>query len=104
MARFEGALARASARHGFVPASHAEVISRVCEAATFDMAALAREGRDGTLAIPFVKQLMAQVAAVSKEAAREVHAGATSQDVIDTAVVLCLKPACSRVLRLTERL
>ena len=104
MARFEGALARASARHGFVPAAHAEVIFRICQTAKFDVAALAREGRDGTLAIPFVKQLAAQVRAIDKDAASHVHAGATSQDVIDTAVVLCLKPACGRVLQLTERL
>ena len=42
MARFEGALARASARQGLVPAAHAEIISRVCESARFDIAALAR--------------------------------------------------------------
>jgi len=99
MARFEGALARASA-----PAEHAEVIARVCERAQFDAAALAREGRTGTLAIPFVKQLTAQVAAVSPAAARHVHAGATSQDVIDTAAVLCLRPACARVAQLTIQL
>lgn len=104
MARFEGALARASARHGLLPAAQAEIISRVCERAQFDPAALAREGRAGTLAIPFVKQLTAQVAAVSPDAARHVHAGATSQDVIDTAAVLCLKPACARVLELATRL
>jgi 3-carboxy-cis,cis-muconate cycloisomerase len=101
MARFEGALARASARQGLVPAAHAEIISRVCDSAHFDIAALAREGRSGTLAIPFVKQLTVQVAGVSPEAARHVHAGATSQDVIDTAIVLCLKPACARVAQLT---
>ena len=99
MARFEGALARVSA-----PAAHAEVISRVCESARFDAAALAREGRSGTLAIPFVKALTAQVAAVSRDAAKHVHAGATSQDVIDTAVVLCLKPACARIDELCIRL
>ncbi|HXU42718.1 MAG TPA: lyase family protein [Burkholderiales bacterium] len=99
MARFEGALARVSA-----PAAHADIISRVCETARFDAAALAREGRAGTLAIPFVKALTAQVAAVSKEAAKHVHHGATSQDVIDTAIVLCLKPACERVDVLTVRL
>ena len=104
MARFEGALARAAARQGLVPAAHAEIISRVCEGAQFDSAALAREGRAGTLAIPFVKQLTAQVASVSPEAARHVHAGATSQDVIDTAAVLCLKPACARVAELALRL
>src|SRR6185295_18802024 len=99
MARFEGALARVSA-----PAAHADIISRVCETARFDAAALAREGRAGTLAIPFVKALTAQVAAVSKDAAKHVHAGATSQDVIDTAVVLCLKPACARIETLVVRL
>jgi 3-carboxy-cis,cis-muconate cycloisomerase len=99
MARFEGALARVSA-----PAPHAETIRRVCESARFDHALLAREGREGTLAIPFVKRLTAQVAAVSPEAARYVHAGATSQDVVDTAVVLCLKPACARTAELTIRL
>lgn len=104
MARFEGALARAAARQGLVPAAHAEIISRVCERARFDAAALAREGRAGTLAIPFVKQLTALVAAASPEAARHVHAGATSQDVIDTGAVLCLKPACARVTELTQRL
>jgi 3-carboxy-cis,cis-muconate cycloisomerase len=104
MARFEAALARASARHGLLPAAHAEIISRVCERARFEAAPLAREGRAGTLAIPFVKQLTAEVAAISQEAARHVHAGATSQDVIDTGAVLCLKPACERAAQLTVRL
>jgi 3-carboxy-cis,cis-muconate cycloisomerase len=104
MAQFEGALARTSARHGLLPAAHAETISGICEAARFDVAALVREGRAGTLAIPFVRQLTAEVAAVSKEAARHVHAGATSQDVIDTGAVLCLRPACARLEQLTVRL
>jgi len=104
MARFEGALARASAHLGLLPAAHAEIITRVCERAQFDAAALASEGRAGTLAIPFVKQLTAQVASISPEAARHVHAGATSQDVIDTGAVLCLKPACARVDDLNLRL
>jgi 3-carboxy-cis,cis-muconate cycloisomerase len=104
MARFKGALARASARHGLISEQHAQIISRVCQAARFDAKLLAREGRAGTLAIPFVKQLSAQVAEVSPEAAKQVHAGATSQDVIDSAVVLCLKPACARIIELAVRL
>ena len=99
MARFEVGLARVSA-----PPAHAEIIARVCEAARFDAAVLARDGRSGTLAIPFVSALTAQVAAVSREAAKHVHAGATSQDVIDTAVVLCLKPALARIETLAVRL
>jgi 3-carboxy-cis,cis-muconate cycloisomerase len=97
MARFEGALARASAASGLLSSGHAETIARVAAQARFDAAALAREGRNGTWAIPFVKQLTALVAAVSPQAAKHVHAGATSQDVIDTAVVLCLQPACARI-------
>ena len=60
--------------------------------------------RASTLAIPFVKQLTEKVAAISPEAARYVHFGATSQDVIDTGVVLCLGPATQRVLSLSRRL
>jgi 3-carboxy-cis,cis-muconate cycloisomerase len=104
MARFEGALARASARAGLIPAPLAEVISGACAAARFDAAALAREGRTATLAIPFVRALTAQVAAVSADAARYVHAGATSQDVIDSAAALCLKDGARHLLALAARL
>ncbi|HET7668798.1 MAG TPA: lyase family protein [Burkholderiales bacterium] len=104
MASFEAALARASARHGRLPVAHAEVISKVCQVARFDAASLAREGRSGTLVIPFVKALTDQVAAASKEAAKHVHAGATSQDVIDTASAICLRAACARVDELSVRL
>src|SRR5882672_2352835 len=98
MARFEGALALASARADLLPVEDAKLIARICETARFDAAALARAARRaGTLAIPFVKELTAQVAAVSLAAARHVHAGATSQDVIDTGVVLCLRPAARRI-------
>jgi 3-carboxy-cis,cis-muconate cycloisomerase len=98
MARFEAALARASAASGVIPLAHAKVISRVCDHASFNSTALAREARiAGSLAIPFVRALTEQVAAVSSEAARFVHFGATSQDVIDTAAALCLKEACARI-------
>lgn len=104
MARFEAALAEASARVGIVSAADAKTITRACAGAKFDAAAIARDGRRaGTLAIPFVKNLTAQVAAVSPEAARWVHFGATSQDVIDTAVVLCLKEGSARVIELSRR-
>lgn len=103
MARFEGALAEAAAKTGIVSASDAKVIAQVCAGAKFDATALARDARRaGTLAIPFVKSLTAQVAAVSPEAARWVHFGATSQDVIDTAVVLCLRESSARVVELSR--
>lgn len=105
MARFEGALAIAAASANLLPQQDAKIIARVCETARFDAAALARAARRaGTLAIPFVKELTAQVAAVSPQAARHVHAGATSQDVIDTGMALCLRSAAQRIVELALRL
>jgi 3-carboxy-cis,cis-muconate cycloisomerase len=105
MALFEAALARASARAGLMPVAEAETIARVCADFRPDAAVLARAARRaGTLAIPFVKELTARVEAVSPAAARHVHAGATSQDVIDSAMILCLRPACARIVALTLRL
>jgi 3-carboxy-cis,cis-muconate cycloisomerase len=105
MARFEAGLALASARVGLVSLEDARIIGRVCETARFETAALAHAARQaGTLAIPFVKELKAQVAAVSQAAARHVHAGATSQDVMDTGMVLCLRPASVRIVELLARL
>jgi len=98
MARFEGALAVASARAGLVSEAHARIIEEVSARASFDAAALAREARTaGALAIPFVAALRAQIPA---EAARYVHFGATSQDVMDTAVALCMKAAAERITSL----
>jgi 3-carboxy-cis,cis-muconate cycloisomerase len=98
MARFESALAVASAKAGFFAAAHAQTIATACARASFDIPALAKEARTaGTLAIPFVKALTRQVACISAEAARFVHFGATSQDVMDTAVALCMKEAATRI-------
>jgi 3-carboxy-cis,cis-muconate cycloisomerase len=104
MARFEGALAKASVGAGFVPADAAATIARVAAQAKFDADAIGKAARrSATLAIPFVKSLTEQVGAVSADAARYVHFGATSQDVVDTGVVLCLGPASERLLSLAKR-
>ena len=105
MARFEGALALACARAGIVPEAAARTIADVAAGASFDASALAPAARRaGTLAIPFVKQFTEKVAAISPEAARYVHFGATSQDVIDTGVVLCLGAATERLLALSRQI
>ncbi|PYR54704.1 MAG: 3-carboxy-cis,cis-muconate cycloisomerase [Acidobacteria bacterium] len=93
MLRFEAALARAEARAGVVPASAADAIAAVPPEA-FDAAALARASRkSGTIATAFVDALIARVEADAPAAAAFVHWGATSQDVTDTALVLCLARA-----------
>jgi 3-carboxy-cis,cis-muconate cycloisomerase len=105
MARFEGALARACVGAGLVPAAAADAIAGVAAKASFDAGAIGSAARQSaTFTIPFVKSLTEQVAAVSPDAARYVHLGATSQDVVDSAVALCLGPATQRVLALSKRL
>ncbi|WP_151448205.1 3-carboxy-cis,cis-muconate cycloisomerase [Lacisediminimonas profundi] len=90
----EAALARAQASIGLIPAPAAEAIAVACDAANIDLAALAAAaGQAGNLAIPLVKQLTAVVAGADQDAARYVHWGATSQDIIDTGLVLQLRDA-----------
>jgi 3-carboxy-cis,cis-muconate cycloisomerase len=92
MLDFEAALARAGARAGVIPASAAPAIAGKCRADLFDLAELARgTARAGNPAIPMVTRLTALVAAESPEAARYVHWGATSQDAMDTGLVLQLR-------------
>ena len=92
MLDFEAALARAEAAAGVIPASAAGPITNACRAELFDLAGLAEAAtRSGNLAIPLVKALTANVAKVDADAARYVHWGATSQDVIDTGAVLGLR-------------
>src|SRR3954468_6855778 len=92
MLDFEAALARAEAATGVIPPTAVGPIEAACKADTFDMAALAEAAtRSGNLAIPLVKTLTANVGKADAEAARYVHWGATSQDVIDTATMLTLR-------------
>lgn len=94
MLDFEAALARAEARVGVIPKDAAPAIAARCKAELIDVAAIAKAAPNGgNLAIPLVKQLTAMVAKDNEEAARFVHWGATSQDAIDTGLVLQLKAA-----------
>jgi 3-carboxy-cis,cis-muconate cycloisomerase len=99
MLDFEAALARAEAATGVIPISAAEPIAKACKAAAFDFADLAEAAtRSGNLAIPLVKALTAKIAQSDAEAARYVHWGATSQDVIDTAAMLGLRAGIDALL------
>ena len=94
MLAFESALAEAEAAEGVIPASSAAAIAAACERVTLDVDTLVREAkRSATLAVPLVNALVAEVSRASQPAAMHVHFGATSQDVLDTAMALCLK-AC----------
>ena len=89
MLRFEAALARAQATEGLIPETSADAIVAACDVARFDVAGIVRDsGRAGTVAIPLVKALREAVVARDAAAGPHVHFGATSQDVIDSAVSL----------------
>jgi 3-carboxy-cis,cis-muconate cycloisomerase len=90
----EAALARALAVEDVIPQSAVAAIVSSCRADLMDLDALAKSvSSAGNLAIPLVKQLTAVVASTDADAARYVHWGATSQDVIDSGRVLQLRDA-----------
>ncbi|MBI3527038.1 MAG: 3-carboxy-cis,cis-muconate cycloisomerase [Betaproteobacteria bacterium] len=94
MLDFEAALARAEARLGVIPKAVTPAIEAQCQAKLFDIEALARAAATaGNTAIPMVKALTALVGKKDKEAADFVHWGATSQDAMDTGLVLQLRSA-----------
>jgi 3-carboxy-cis,cis-muconate cycloisomerase len=109
MLDFEAALARAEARCGVIPADAVDAIVASAKPSKFDVSALAGATfRAGTHAIPLVKALTDQVRNTDTNAARFVHWGATSQDVVDSAMSLLLKRAepilSGDLLRLEEAL
>jgi 3-carboxy-cis,cis-muconate cycloisomerase len=98
MLDFEAALARAEARAGLVSTASAAAVGAQCRAELFDVDALAAAAAQaGNSAIPLVRQLTLLVAARDEEAARFVHWGATSQDAMDTGLVLQLCSALTAI-------
>ena len=94
MLDFEAALARAEASSGLIPQAAVAPIASACQAERYDFAALAQAiVTAGNSAIPLVKALGKQVAAQSAEAERYVHLGATSQNAMDSGLVLQLRAA-----------
>jgi 3-carboxy-cis,cis-muconate cycloisomerase len=92
----EAALAGAGADAGVVPASIAEEIAAACRPERFDLAGIGRRSlAAGNPAAPLVSDL---TEAVSAQAQPYVHLGATSQDVIDTALSLMAQRALDMIL------
>src|SRR5436305_11318809 len=89
MLAFEAALALAEARAGIIPQEAANIIASNCRVELFDVAALYREAEvAGTPAIPLVRMLTTHI---GDDAKKFVHWGATSQDAIDTAMMLQMR-------------
>ncbi len=104
MLDFEAALARAEAALGVIPASVAGEIADACKAERYDIAVLAEAAAEaGNIAIPLINSLTAEVRKRDDKAASYVHWGATSQDVIDTALMLELRAAIDVLLEDIDR-
>jgi 3-carboxy-cis,cis-muconate cycloisomerase len=89
MLRFEAALARAQARLGIIPAEPGAELAEALERITIEPAVLAAGVASSGMPVPaLVAELRRRL---PPELAQWVHFGATSQDAIDTALMLRLK-------------
>jgi 3-carboxy-cis,cis-muconate cycloisomerase len=89
MLSFEAALAKAEAAHGVIPAEVTKRIAEVCASFEPDVASLkSAAARDGVAVPDLIRQLRE---AVGEDAASHLHFGATSQDVVDTSLMIRLK-------------
>jgi 3-carboxy-cis,cis-muconate cycloisomerase len=95
----EVALAEAQAELGVIPAAAAGAIRSAAASERFDYTALAEGVRQtANPVVGFVGQLTKMVESVDRDAAEYVHRGSTSQDILDTALMLL----CRDVLRQIE--
>ena len=97
----ETALARACARVGLIALPIALEVAAACEAVRgSDLHELARRSLvGGNPVIPLVAELRARVESrAGAEAARAVHFGASSQDILDTALMLVAKRALGVII------
>ncbi|WP_217130693.1 3-carboxy-cis,cis-muconate cycloisomerase [Streptomyces sp. AC558_RSS880] len=97
----EAALTRAQASLGLAPAQAATAVTEAADPAGFDVASLAVRARGGgNPVIPLVAEL---TRAVGEEYGPYVHRGATSQDIMDTAMMLVAHRALGPVLADLDR-
>ncbi len=92
----EAALAVACASEGMITSEAADAIVAACVAERFDAAALGREA--ASAATPIIGLVAALRGAVGEPHAEDVHLGATSQDIVDTALMLIAARALSPLL------
>ncbi|MDH2429102.1 3-carboxy-cis,cis-muconate cycloisomerase [Sphaerisporangium sp. TRM90804] len=81
----EAALARAQAGLGIVPVDAAEGVTRLCRTVEIDAVELARRARGaGNPVVP----LLAELRGAAGELGPYIHLGATSQDIVDSALMV----------------
>lgn len=90
----EVALAKVEAQCGIISQDAAALIASVAWADAFNFNSIAREAvKAGNLALPLIRDLTRAVAVHDAGAANWVHWGATSQDIVDTGLVLQMRSA-----------
>lgn len=90
----EVALVEALASEGLIPASCVPAVREAARAELYEPRAIIdAAAQAGNEAIPLIEMLTAKVASADPAAARYVHWGATSQDIIDTGLVLQIRAA-----------
>ena len=89
MAAFEVGLARAEAQHGAIPLAAAEKIAAKAQGFVADYREMGQS--TAASAVPTIALVQQMRAYINDEASAYLHWGATSQDVIDTALVLRLR-------------
>lgn len=102
MLLFEAALAAAEARAGVIPETSAARIADACREFRPDPASLAAGTASAGVPVPAL--VAALKAEVGGDDARFVHFGATSQDVVDTGLVLRLRDAVAVLRRRLRKL
>jgi len=99
MLDFEAALARAEAAVAIIPATAVDAIVAAAKTERYDLAAIGAVAvRAGNIVVPLVQALMDQVAKTDLGASRCVNWGASTQDVIDTALMLELRAGIDALL------
>lgn len=94
MLRFEATLVEAQSAYGLIPPPSVVSIQNSCKIELINITSIKSEiVLSGNAAIPLIKHLTQAVKKHDVEAAKYVHLGATSQDVIDTAMVLQIQKA-----------
>jgi 3-carboxy-cis,cis-muconate cycloisomerase len=91
MLDIEAALARAEAKLGLVPATVADSITRAARAENLRLDYVADSTRRIGYPVAAIVKELSRVA--GEEAARFIHLGATTQDILDTALVLQIRDA-----------
>jgi 3-carboxy-cis,cis-muconate cycloisomerase len=85
----EAALARAQAKLGLIPAHVAEAVASAARVENLNLERIAASTRKAGYPVAAIVEELGRIA--GEEAARFVHLGATTQDIVDTALVLQMR-------------